>query len=291
MYEDAPDEIVHDIFQGALWPDHPLGRPILGTRASIEAATREQVRRFYRQHYGAADCVVVAAGAVDHDAMVRLVKRHMDAGRARPASRGSRPPAVPVAAEPAPSGRARIVRRKTEQAHIVLGTNGLSRTDADRFAFGIVNVALGAGMSSRLFQEIREQRGLAYSVFSDHTMYADAGTFSAYAGTSPARAQEVIDLIRREIGSVAGGGLGREEFERARGQMRGSLVLSLESPGGRVSRLGRAELASGEMLTVPEILRRIDRVTLADARRVAERVLSRPMTLAVIGPFARGDLR
>lgn len=290
MYEDAPDEVVHDLFQETLWPHHPLGRPILGTRATIEAAGRTQVRRFYREHYVPANCVVVVAGAVDHEQVLRSLRRHLEAGPVRRDRREAPTQRRTAGAMPPPSGRSRITRRRTEQAHIVIGTNGLARTDPERFAFGIVNAALGTGMASRLFQEIREKRGLAYSVFSDHSMYADAGVFSAYAGTTPARAQEVVDLMRREIGDVSRGGLAADEFERAKGQVLGSMVLSLESPGGRMSRLGRAEIAQGETLTVAETLRRIERVSLADARRVAERVLSQPMSLAVIGPLTKAQL-
>ena len=145
-------------------------------------------------------------------------------------------------------------RRKTEQAHICLGTNGLARTDPDRFAFLVVNTALGGGMSSRLFQEIRERRGLAYSVYSYHSQYTEAGLFTAYAGTTPARAEQVIGLLRRELEDVASGGLTEEEFERARGHVKGSLVLGLEDPGGRMSRLGKSEIAHGEILSVSQTL-------------------------------------
>ena len=288
MYEDAPDDIVHDRFQETLWPDHPLGRPILGTKEAILGATREQVHRFYRKHYVPGNLVVAAAGNVDHDLLVRLLRRHLDAGRVTGG--------VPVAREratgtpPAPSGTSRIFRRKTEQAHLVLGTNAPTRSDPDRFAFGIANSALGGGMSSRLFQEVRERRGLAYSVYSHHEMYGDAGLVSAYAGTTPARAQEVVDLIRTEIAVLAAGRLGAEEFDRAKTQTRGQILLSLEHPSSRMSRLGRGEISGGEILTVPQILRRIERTTLDDAREAAARVFSQPLTLAVLGPFAKGAI-
>jgi predicted Zn-dependent peptidase len=184
-----------------------------------------------------------------------------------------------------------IRRKKTEQANICLGTNGLARTDPDRFAFLIVNTALGGGMSSRLFQEIREKRGLAYSVYSYHSQYTEAGLFSAYAGTLPSRAGEVIELLQRELEDLAAGGLTREEFERAKGHVKGSLVLSLEDPGSRMSRIGKSEIAHGEILTVDQSLRRIEAVTLEDARRVAERVLSQPLTLTVLGPLGARDLK
>ena len=187
-------------------------------------------------------------------------------------------------------GQPLVKRRKTEQAHICLGTNGLPRSDPDRFPFLIVNGALGTGMSSRLFQEIREKRGLVYSVYSYHSQYTEAGLFACYAGTTPARAQEVIGLLRRELEEVAGGGLSAEEFSRAKGHVKGSMVLSLEDPGSRMSRIGKSEIGHGEILTVNQSLKRVEDVTLDDARRVAKRVLSQPMTLTVLGPFAKRDL-
>jgi predicted Zn-dependent peptidase len=290
MHEDTPDDAIHDVFNEVLWPEHPLGRPILGSVESIRAATPAQIRRFYRRHYVPGNLVVVAAGNVRHDDLVDDIARHMDAGSVRsegPAAWNLRQ----VGAAPAPSGETLVRRRRTEQAHIVLGTNGLSRNDPDRFALGVMNVALGGGMSSRLFQEIREQRGLAYSVYSYHTMFVDAGLFAAYAGTTPARAKEVLSILRDELQDVADGGLTEAEFERAKGHMKGSLVLSLDDPSGRMSRLGKSEISHGEILTVNDMLRRIDAVSYEAARAVAKRVLSQPMALAVIGPFSKGALR
>jgi predicted Zn-dependent peptidase len=289
MHEDTPDDVIHDLFNETLWPEHPLGRPILGTVESIKGATPAQIRRFYRQHYVPGNLVVVAAGNVRHDDLVRRIGEQMDGGRVRsegPAAWNLRR----IGKAPAPSGETVVRRRKTEQAHIVLGTNGLSRSDPDRFALGIVNTALGGGMSSRLFQEVREKRGLAYSVYSYHTQFVDAGLFAAYAGTTPARGKEVLTILREQLGAVADDGLTREEFERAKGHMKGSLVLSLDDPAGRMSRLGKSEISHGEILTVNETLKRIDAVTYDRARDVADRILSQPMALAVIGPFGKAAL-
>ena len=292
MHEDSPEDVVHDLFTETLWPEHPLGRPVLGTVETIEAATPAAVKRFYRRRYVPGHLVVAAAGNLQHDDVGRhaaLSHGH----RSRDPHRISRRSGAcgRRGRAPVPSGRDLVHRRKTEQANICLGTNGLDRTDPDRFAFLVANTALGGGMSSRLFQEVREKRGLAYSVYSYHAQYTEAGLFTCYAGTTPSRAPEVVGLLRRELADVRDGGLTAEEFERAKGHVKGSLVLALEDPGGRMSRLGKSEIAQGEILTVNEALRRIEHVTLADARRAAERVLSQPMTLTVLGPFARSAFR
>jgi predicted Zn-dependent peptidase len=276
---------VHDLFTETLWPGHPLGRPILGTRQTIEAATRAQVRRFYRSRYVPGNVVVAAAGHVDHDALIAELRRWIDTGRI---VRGAKRSAFNLRAAgrpPSSSGGSSVRRRKTEQAHICIGTDGLARNDPDRFAFMIVNTALGGGMSSRLFQQVRERRGLAYSVYSYQSQFTEAGQWVAYAGTTPSRAKEVVALMREQIDTFAAGGIEAEEFERAKGHVKGSLVLSLEDPGSRMSRIGKSEIAHGEILTVDQALRRIGAVRLDDARRVAHRVLSRPMTLTVLGPF------
>jgi len=288
VHEDTPDDLVHDLFTETLWPGHPLGRPVLGTKQSIQAAGREQIRRYYRKHYVPSNVVVVAAGNLRHEELLDRIRRTMHPGRVR----ASGPSAWSLRAAgraPTASGRSVVRKRKTEQAHICVGTSGLPRTDQDRFAFGVVNAAIGGGMSSRLFQEVREKRGLAYSVYSYHSMYAEAGVFCAYAGTTPGRMREVLSILRGELDDVAERGLSSDEFERAKGHMKGSLVLSLEDPGGRMSRLGKSEMGHGETLTVNQLLRRIEAVTPDDARRVAERVLSQPMTVTVLGPFTSKD--
>ncbi len=291
MHEDSPEDVVHDVFTETLWPDHPLGRPILGVATTIQAAGRASVHRFYKRLYVPGNFVVAAAGNVRHEELLGMLAERMETGRAIADGAPSGWNLRAAGRSPAPSGRRLVKRRKTEQAHICLGTNGLARTDPERFAFLIANTALGGGMSSRLFQEIREQRGLAYSVYSYHSQYTEAGIFTCYAGTTPARADEVIRLLRHELEDVAGGGLTAHEFERAKGHVKGSLVLSLEDPGGRMSRLGKSEISHGEILSVDQTLRRIEDVTLADARGVAERVLSQPMTLTVLGPFGSGAFK
>jgi predicted Zn-dependent peptidase len=238
--------------------------------------------------------VVAVAGNARHDDVVRMLRDRMEVGRELREGQASAWNLRSHARPPRPSGATVVKRRKTEQAHVVLGTNGLPRTDPDRFPFLIVNTVLGGGMSSRLFQEIREKRGLAYTAYSYHVQYTEAGIFSAYAGTTPGRAKEVVALMRRELEDVRDGGLTSEEFERAKGHVKGSTVLSLEDPGGRMSRLGKSEISHGEILTVGESLRRLDAVTLDDAHRVAHRVLSQPMTLTVLGrvaPSSLGEVR
>ncbi|HEX2025957.1 MAG TPA: pitrilysin family protein [Actinomycetota bacterium] len=286
MHEDAPDELVHDVFMQQLWPGDPLGRPVLGTVETISNMSRDQVRRFWKKHYVPGNFVVSAAGNLDHDTLEELVTSFMDT-ETPAAGRGTIVQDPDEASRPARGAHVR--RRDTEQAHICLGTAGLSRADPRRFAFGVVNDAIGGGMSSRLFQEIREKRGLVYSVFSYHSMFAHTGAFVVYAGTAPSRAREVIELVVRELEDVAEKGLTDEELERAKSHMRGSLVLSVEDTSARMNRLGKSEIAHGEVITLDEVLHRIDGVTPEDARAVAEEVLSRPRALTVIGPFENDD--
>ncbi len=287
MHEDTPDDLIHDLFTETLWAGHPLGRPVLGTVESITAMRRDQVYRFYRRHYHPPNFVICAAGNLEHEGVVLELRKHMATGRVR--SRGPSAWSLRQAARPPrPSGARLVKNRKTEQAHIMVGTNGLSRSDPDRFALGVVNGALGGGMSSRLFQEIREKRGLAYSVYSYHTMFAETGMFAVYAGTTPSRAEEVLGIVRRELADVAQHGLTQEEFDRAKGHMKGALVLSLEDTSGRMSRVGKSGIGHGEILTVDQILERIDEVTPQDAARAARRVLTQPMSLTVLGPFPKG---
>jgi predicted Zn-dependent peptidase len=233
--------------------------------------------------------VVAAAGNLEHEALCTLLQEQMATGRR--VSRATAPKVRDGGDVPKASGETLVHRRKTEQAHICIGTNGYSRRDPDRFAFGVVNTALGGGMSSRLFQEVREKRALAYAVGSYHSSFAETGLFCAYAGTTPSRAKETLTVIRGQMEDVAEKGLLPDELERAKGHMKGSLVLSLEDTSGRMSRVGKSEIGHGEILSVDETLQRVDAVTAEDAARVASEVLAHPMTLTVVGPFGPRDFR
>jgi predicted Zn-dependent peptidase len=283
MHDDDPGDVVHDAFAEALYGDHPLGRPVIGSVAGIQALSAEAISGYYRSRYLPRDMVVSVAGNVDHDTVVRrVVEAFGDMPAAEPS--GLRP------IDPPPLlGGAIVEDRPTEQAHLVLGVEGLSRQDDRRYALSVLNNAFGGGMSSRLFQEVREQRGLAYSVYSYSSHHHDTGMFGIYAGCAPAKVDEVLAVCREQLEQVAGKGVTDEEIERSKGQLRGSLVLGLEDTGSRMSRIGKAELVYGEVLPVEDVLARFEAVTADDVRDVAADVLRRPLSLGIIGPFPDRD--
>ncbi|MEV5707880.1 pitrilysin family protein [Actinoallomurus sp. NPDC052274] len=287
MHDDDPTDAVHDEFSAALFGDTPLGRPILGTVESISGIGRDRIARYYRDRYVPQNLVVAAAGNVDHDEVVRLV----EAAFAGVLGDAAQLPSAPRIGGPgaSPTSGVRSVVRPTEQANLILGTVGITRVDERRFALGVLNAALGGGMSSRLFQEIREKRGLAYSVYSYNSQYADTGIFGVYAGCLPAKVDEVLEICRDEVAKVAEHGITEEELERGKGQLRGSFVLGLEDTGSRMSRIGKSELVYDSLLSVDDILGRIEAVTLDDVRTVGREILGRPMTMTAIGPFEGRD--
>ncbi|MDQ4134385.1 MAG: insulinase family protein [Actinomycetota bacterium] len=277
MHEDEPSDLVHEIFSQAVYPGHPLGRPVLGDQSTIGAMTREQISGYFSTMYRPHAMVVAAAGNVDHDRVVAGVERRF-AGRA-----GDRP-----GRERAPLGPAQaltITSRPTEQAHLVVGTRALDRDDDDRFAFAVLNQVLGGGMSSRLFQEIREKRGLVYSVYSYRAAYLESGALAIYAGTSPSRAHEVLDLINTELDRLTAEDVSERELAVARGHVKGSIALSLEDSAGRMTRIGRSQLIHGHVMDFDELAARTDAVSQADLRRVIDRVVAGERVLAVVGPF------
>jgi predicted Zn-dependent peptidase len=293
MHDDEPGDEVHDLFIAAVYADHPLGRLISGTEATVSPMSREQIEAFYRSRYVSPAIVVAAAGNLDHAEVVDRVRAAfagtpLDAaaatGPVRPVPRRSAEPRVPVGA-----ARTVVENKDTEQAHVVLGGPALGRLDERRFVLGVLNNVLGGGMSSRLFQEVREKRGLAYSVYSYTSQYADTGTFAVYAGCAPGKVDEVLDLIRAELAAVARDGVTDDEVARGKGMLKGSLVLGLEDTGSRMSRLAKGELLYGDLLSVDELLARVDAVTASQVNTLAAELLVQPMSLAVVGPFDDGD--
>jgi predicted Zn-dependent peptidase len=283
MRDDTPDDLVHDVFYEALWPDHALGRAVLGNIESVEGIARNEIADYFGDYYRPGNLVVAAAGSLDHeDLCERIAVAFRGTKGGREVEHSAPPPVTP---------RVRIVSRESEQAHLVLGTEALSRSDPDRYVLGVLTHIVGGGMSSRLFQEVREKRGLAYSVYSYRSPYRETGTFGVYCGTSPPSAREVLKIVRRELEDLANGGVTGDELRRAKGHVRGSLALSLEDSGSRMTRLGRNELVDSEILTIDEVVARVESVTEDDVTRLAER-LFRPgrFVLAVVGPFAEGDL-
>jgi predicted Zn-dependent peptidase len=288
MHDDDPGDVVHDTFAQTVFGDTPLGRPILGSVDSIESLARDTVRRYYRRWYRPEHIVVAAAGNLDHATVVRLVKRAFaHAGHGEDAA-GQPAPVRTELRRGAFTGGVAVVPRSSEQVNLVLGVPGLRRTDDRRFALSVMNSALGGGMSSRLFQEIREKRGLAYSVYSYNSQYSDAGLFGVYAGCLPKKIDDVLELCRIELQRVRESGITRDELERGKGQLRGSLVLGMEDTGSRMTRIGKSELVYGEMLGIDEILSRIDAVTIDDVSDIAAEVFAASPSLAVIGPFDHG---
>ncbi|TVL94428.1 pitrilysin family protein [Streptomyces sp. SAJ15] len=285
MTEDDPGDCVHDLFAHTMLGDTPLGRPVLGTVDTINALTRDRIARFYKKHYDPTHLVVAAAGNVDHAKVVRLVRRAFERAGAL-----DRVDAVPMAPRDGArtirtAGRVELLGRKTEQAHVVLGMPGIARTDDRRWALGVLNTALGGGMSSRLFQEVREKRGLAYSVYSYTSSFADCGLFGVYAGCRPSQVHDVLKICRDQLDEVARNGITDEELRRAVGQLCGSTVLGLEDTGALMNRIGKSELCWGEQMSVDDMLARMQAVTPDEVREVARDVLGQRPSLSVIGPL------
>ncbi|MBD9699648.1 insulinase family protein [Flavimobilis sp. GY10621] len=288
MNDDDPTDVVHEEFSKAVLGDTPLGRPIGGTPQAIRDVPRDAVWEHYRWHYRPETLVVTAAGNVDHDELCRQVSEAavaggwtLAAGASPRPRRGDDLDDVVLPTEPAHVE----ISRPVEQANVVLGTVGLRASDERRYVMTVLNATLGGGMSSRLFQEIREKRGLAYSTYSFASGYAGAGVFGLYAGCAPSRVDEVTELLVAELEKLADGGITEAELRRSQGQLRGGLVLGLEDSGSRMTRLGKSELTYGELLSVDEALERVLAVTRADVQALAQELASRPRTTVRVGPF------
>jgi predicted Zn-dependent peptidase len=276
MRADEPADLVHEVFSEALFPDHPVGREVLGDEGTITAMSRADIAEFHARHYRPGNVVFAAAGQLEHAAVVDGIERRFagPAGGSEPARTVPTAPPRPLAVDPRP----------TEQVHLVMGVRSLDRHDEDRYALSVVNHVLGGGLSSRLFQKVREERGLAYSVYSYRSAYADTGSLAVYAGTMPARVDEVLDIVRGEMDDMAATGITERELEVAKGHLAGELALALEDSAARMSRIGRHQLVHGAVLTMEEVVARIGAVTLDDAARVAAGILGNERVLAVVGP-------
>jgi predicted Zn-dependent peptidase len=282
MRDDEPADLVHELFAEALFPDHPLGLEVLGDEDSIKAMTRDDIRSFFAEHYRPGNIVFAAAGLLDHDELVDGIERRFDGP-----SGGERP----VRQAPArPPEAAAICTRPTEQTHLVVGCTGLDRHHPDRYALAALNHVLGGGLSSRLFQTIREERGLAYAVYSYRVAFDDVGALAVYAGSAPSRARQVLDLIQEELDRLRDAGIEPRELEVAKGHLKGEMALSLEDSAARMSRIGRSLLVHGGVLEVDDLAERIDAVTAEDVARVAADVLGRPRIVAAVGPVDAAKL-
>jgi predicted Zn-dependent peptidase len=282
MNDDDPEDVAHEAFSDALMPNSDLGRPIGGSKESILAVTRDQVVDHYRQHYAANTLIVAAAGGVEHAHLVELVQNQLELV-------GWKNPQDPIARrpqefrKPTEPERFRLIEKDTQQSHLILGFQSPHSMDDDRYALAIFNTILGGGMSSRLYQEIREKRGLAYSTYSYQHGYSDSGFFGLYAGCNSENAEAVIKLMREQLEDIASQGVSDDEFTLAIGNITGSLALRFEASMARMNRLVGVELGSGEYLAVSEVLDKFQAQTKADVLRVANRIASAPSSLVAVG--------
>lgn len=282
MRDDDPEDTLGDVFLSAMFGNHPVGRPVIGTVDSISSMTRSQLHSFHVRRYTPERMVLAVAGNVDHDHIVALAREYfgprLSSGRTpAPHRKGTgRVPGAPSL---------ELVSRDVEQSHVLAGVRSPGRYWEHRWALSVLNTAIGGGLSSRLFQEIRERRGLAYSVYSSVDTFSDAGAFSVYAGCLPERFDEVVRLATDVLADVARDGITESECVIAKGSLRGGLVLGLEDSSSRMHRLGRSELNFGSHRSIAQTLEQIDAVTLDEVNAVARRLLSKPLGAAVLGPY------
>jgi predicted Zn-dependent peptidase len=281
MHADEPSDECAEQSSAALFPGHPLGREVLGTEESVSAMTAERIRAFFDLHYRPGNMVVAVAGDLDHGEVAVGLDARFAGQTGGTAPRRDRPE---DSVEPV-----KVTRRSTEQAHVVLACRSVDRYHPSRYALAVLNHSLGGGLSSRLFQEIRERRGLAYSVWSERTTYADAGSLSVGMGTAPEHVPEVLDIVSAELESIGSGGITPRELAIAQGNLRAETILACEDSGARMGRIGSGLLLHSEILSVDDVLARVEAVTLEEVRQAAAELIAAPRTLSVVGPFDASD--
>lgn len=287
MRDDDPSDLVHDLFAETLYGDGPIGRPILGTVDSITNMSRKSVHTYYKKKYLPENLVVAVAGNIKHERVVERVTELLGDFLNSTAKPASLRPATKVRARGL--GEVGLIYRKSEQANILLGFPSIDRNDERRFALSVLTSALGGGMSSRLFQEVREKRGLAYSVYASMQQFAGGGILSLYAGCNPEKATEVTTIFRDVLGDVINSGLSDEELERAKGQVAGSMVLGQEDTGSRMVRIGKSELVYGEIKSMDEILGSVRAVDQRAIGELADEIFTATPTLAIVGPYKQSS--
>jgi predicted Zn-dependent peptidase len=281
MYDDAPQDLVHDLIAEAIFGDHPLGRPVIGTVEVISTIPREAIAGYHGAMYTPANIVVAAAGNIEHERVVELVGNALDRRNGDIGSTGNlRPPLVTP-----PPPNLRFQRKDTEQYHVCLGAPGISRSDRRRFAASLLDAILGGSASSRLFQEIREKRGMAYSVYSFVSQYTDTGQVGIYLGTREENLAEALAIAGEQIADLAGGNLPARELERAKENLKGRILLSMESTSTRMNRLGKSLITDSELLSLDRIVAEIDAVEAASVCELAAVLLAPDrLSAACIGP-------
>ena len=291
MVEDTPDDLVHEIFTQGFWEDHPLGRPILGTPETVESFTAESLRAYFRDAYAPRNLIVSAVGNLEHDNVRRLIEERFGHLVASSVATTEVPPRVVP--------KVLIRQKELEQSHVCLGTSGYQQDHENRYASYVMNTLLGGSMSSRLFQNVREKRGLAYAVFSGMSAYRDAGSFTIYAGCANEAVSEVVDLVVDEMRGVKRALVPDAELQRAKDHLKGSLMLSLENTASRMSHIARQEIYFDRQVSLDETLQGVERVTAEDVQRVATDMFQNgSMSATVLGnvdglqiPHERLDLQ
>ena len=283
MRDDDPSDLVHDLFAETLYGDTPVGRPILGTVDSITNMSRKQVNDYYKKKYLPENLVIAVAGNINHERVVERVSKLLGEFLDSSAKPAALRPTTKIRAKG--KGEIGLIYRKSEQANILLGFPSIDRSDERRFALSVLTSALGGGMSSRLFQEVREKRGLAYSVYASMQQFAGSGILSLYAGCNPDKATEVTSIFRHVLSDLITSGLSDEELERAKGQVAGSMVLGQEDTGSRMVRIGKSELVYGEIKSMDEILSNVRTVNQSAISELAEEIFTMQPTLAIVGPY------
>jgi predicted Zn-dependent peptidase len=283
MYEDSPDELVHDFYLDDVWPGHPLGRNILGSTEAIGRFDRGLVCEYYGNFYTPDNIVIAAAGNLTHARVEELAARFFGGMGGSKRTLAAKPPVLtPVR---------RIHARDSEQVHFCLGTGSVAQASADIYVAHVLNNILGGGISSRLFQSIREERGLAYSIYSYLSNYSDCGLFTIYAGTRPANLDQVIELVLQGVEELKNGGLAEAELSKTKEQLKGNLLLGLESSSSRMSRLGKMEITMGKYTTLDEVVAKIEKVSRADLQRMMDEIfVAERLSFAALGPVKDNQL-